>query len=320
MSDPLPALHTLLAHLEARVRRSEQRAWMSPAARTALKEIIRMKPGRMVLAKPKAEPAARAATPVPVDSPLAPVHAPGPPAAPAPVIAQKRPVESPAPPQLSTEEKRQRLAAVAARAEAAPAARKLGTLRDRMIFATGNPNSPIVFVGEAPGADEEKQGEPFVGVAGQLLNRVLKAMGFERSDVYITNICKFRPITDDGKPQGTRNRQPTDTEMNACIEFVQEELAIIQPKVIVALGKTAVEGLLQRDVAITRLRGQWQEYRGIPLMPTFHPSYLKRKEDEGETVANAEKRKHWEDMLQVMEKLSMTITEKQRRFFLPKTF
>jgi uracil-DNA glycosylase family 4 len=316
MSDPLPALHTLLAHLEARVRRSEQRAWMSPAARTALKEIIRMKPGRMVLAKPKAEPAARAATPVPVDSPPAPVHAPGPPAAPAPVIAQERPVESPAPPQLSTEEKRQRLAAVAARAEAAPAARKLGTLRDRMIFATGNPNSPIVFVGEAPGADEEKQGEPFVGVAGQLLNRVLKAMGFERSDVYITNICKFRPITDDGRPQGNRNRAPTGTEMNACIEFVQEELAIIQPKVIVALGKTAVEGLLQRDVAITRLRGQWQEYRGIPLMPTFHPSYLKRKEDEGETVANAEKRKHWEDMLQVMEKLGIAITDKQRRFFL----
>jgi uracil-DNA glycosylase family 4 len=310
MTNPLPALHTLLAHLEARVRRGEPRAWMSPAARTTLKEIIRMKPGRMVFAaapKSKLE-----------EKPSVAVEPPAPAPEAVPVAVPETPAESPAPPQLSTEEKRQRLAAVAARAEAAPAARALGTLRDKMVFAVGNPDSPIVFVGEAPGADEEKQNEPFVGVAGQLLTRVIKAMGLERSDVYITNICKFRPLTDDGRPQGTRNRQPTGTEMNACIEFVQEELAIIQPKVIVALGKTAVEGLLQRDVAITRLRGQWHEYRGIPLMPTFHPSYLKRKEDEGEEVANAEKRKHWEDMLQVMEKLGMAISEKQRRFFLPK--
>ncbi len=311
MSNPLPALHTLLAHLEARVRRGEPRAWISDDARTALKDIIRMKPGRMVFAAAKVEAAAPAiAEPTPAPAP--------PPEKPAPVIVPETPVASPAPAPLSTNEKRRRLAEVAARAEASPAARRLGTLRDKMVFAVGNPDSPIVFVGEAPGADEEKQNEPFVGVAGQLLTRVIKAMGLERSDVYITNICKFRPLTDDGKPQGTRNRQPTGTEMNACIEYVQEELAIIQPKVIVALGKTAVEGLLQRDVAITRLRGQWHEYRGIPLMPTFHPSYLKRKEDEGETVANAEKRKHWEDMLQVMEKLGMTITEKQRRFFLPR--
>ena len=184
-----------------------------------------------------------------------------------------------------------------------------------MVFATGNPDAQIMFVGEAPGADEEKQGEPFVGVAGQLLTRVIKAMGLERSDVYITNICKFRPITDDGRPQGSRNRQPTGVEMNSCIEYVLEEIAIIQPKVIVALGKTAAEGLLQRDVAITRLRGLWLEYQGIPLMPTFHPSYLKRKEDDGDEAANAEKRKHWEDMLQVMERLALPISEKQRGFF-----
>jgi len=311
MSNPLPALHTLLAHLQARVRRGEPRAWISEDARTALKEIIRMKPGRMIFAAPKAKPAA------------APVEAPPAPESPLPAQPVSSPepevsVASPAPAPLSTEEKRRRLAEVTARAEAAPAARKLGTLRDKMVFAVGNPDSPIVFVGEAPGADEEKQGEPFVGVAGQLLTRVIKAMGLERSDVYITNICKFRPITDDGRPQGNRNRAPTGAEMNACIEYVQEELAIIQPKVIVALGKTAVEGLLQRDVKITSLRGQWHEYRGIPLMPTFHPSYLSRKESEGAEVANAEKRKHWEDMLLVMEKLGMAITEKQRRFFLPR--
>ena len=186
-----------------------------------------------------------------------------------------------------------------------------------MVFATGSPDAQIMFVGEAPGSDEEKQGEPFVGVAGQLLTRVIKAMGLERSDVYITNICKFRPITDDGKPQNNRNRTPTGVEMNACIEYVIEEIAVIQPKVIVALGKVAVEGLLKRDVAITRLRGQWLEYQGIPLMPTFHPSYLKYREDDGE--ANAEKRKHWEDMLTVMERLAMPISDKQRRFFLPKS-
>jgi len=188
-----------------------------------------------------------------------------------------------------------------------------------MVFATGNPDAQIMFVGEAPGSDEEKQGEPFVGVAGLLLTRVIKAMGLERSDVYITNICKFRPITADSKPQGTKNRTPSGAEMNACMEYVQEEIAIIQPKVIVALGKTAAEGLLQRDVAITRLRGRWLEYHGIPLMPTFHPSYLKRKEDEGEAIANSEKRKHWEDMLMVMDRLHMPITDKQRRFFLPKS-
>ena len=197
---------------------------------------------------------------------------------------------------------------------------KLHTLgRRQIVFGVGNPQADLMFVGEAPGADEEKQSEPFVGIAGQLLTRVIKAMGLERSDVYITNICKFRPITDDDRPQGNRNRAPTGVEMNACMEYVLEEIAIIQPKVIVALGKTAAEGLLQRDVAITRLRGQWLEYKGIPLMPTFHPSYLKRKEDDGETIANAEKRKHWEDMMMVMERLNMPITDKQRRFFLPKS-
>lgn len=220
---------------------------------------------------------------------------------------------------MAPQSKAERLAAVQRRAEEAPKARALGTLRDTMVFATGNPDAQIMFVGEAPGADEEKQREPFVGVAGQLLTRVIKAMGLERSGVYITNICKFRPIVEDDRPQSTRNRQPTGTEMAACMEYVLEEIAIVQPRVIVALGKTAAEGLLQRDVAVTRLRGQWLEFKGTPLMVTFHPSYLKRKEDEGEAIANAEKRKHWEDMLMVMERLDMNITDKQRRYFLPKS-
>jgi uracil-DNA glycosylase family 4 len=305
--NPIAALHVLLAHLEARARAGHERVWMSPDARAALKEICRMKPGRLAITK---------SPPLP---PLSPQPAPGPAETIPPPRTQKdiAPQTAPAP-GLTRAEKESRLADIASRAEASPNARGLGTLRDIMVFATGNPEAEIMFVGEAPGADEEKQREPFVGIAGQLLTRVIKAMGLERSDVYITNICKFRPATDDGRPQGTRNRQPTGTEMNACMDYVLEEIAVIQPKVIVALGKTAAEGLLQRDVAITRLRGQWLECRGIPLMPTFHPSYLKRKEDEGEAAANAEKRKHWEDMLNVMERLNMPISEKQRAFFLPR--
>lgn len=305
--NPLPALHAFAAHLQARARRGEQRVWMSPEARAALKEIIRMRPGRLIFQSQ--ETPAIPATPPP---------APEPASAPPPALVQAT-VSTPAPislPPAPLADKRPRLAAVAARAEAAPAARALGTLREKMVFATGSPDAQIVFVGEAPGAEEENQGEPFVGAAGQLLNKVLKAMGLERSEVYITNICKFRPAAGSRTGRQTGNRNPTGIEMSSCIEFVQEELAIIRPRVIVALGKTAVEGLLEREVAITRLRGQWQEYRGIPLMPTFHPSYLLHKESDGEVLALAEKRKHWEDMLQVMERLGMNVSEKQRRFFL----
>jgi DNA polymerase len=315
--NPLAALHVFKAHLEARARAGETKIWMSDEARAMLKEICRMKPGRMTFTAPKPE-----VTPAP------PVKQEAPPAAatfsaPEAVVssADREPaaaqVEAPAP--VAPQSKAERLAAVQRRAEDAPKARALGTLRDTMVFATGNPDAQIMFVGEAPGADEEKQREPFVGVAGQLLTRVIKAMGLERSDVYITNICKFRPIVEDDRPQGTRNHQPTGTEMAACMEYVLEEIAIVQPRVIVALGKTAAEGLLQRDVAVTRLRGQWLEFKGTPLTVTFHPSYLKRKEDEGEAIANAEKRKHWEDMLMVMERLDMNITDKQRRYFLPKS-
>jgi DNA polymerase len=214
--------------------------------------------------------------------------------------------------------RRERLAEVARRAEASPAARALGTLRDIMVFATGNPDAEIMFVGEAPGAQEERLGAPFVGPAGNLLDRVLKAMGLERSAVYISNICKFRPKTDDDR-QGTKNRKPTLTEMKACLEYVHEEIAIIQPRVLIALGATAAEGLLQRPITVNKVRGQWLECQGIPLMVTFHPSYLLHREADGEEAANTEKRKHWEDMLRVMEHLNMPVSEKQRAYFLPKS-
>lgn len=292
---PLAALHVFAAHLDARARAGDERIWMSPEARAALREIVRMKPGRMVFKAPRVDPAP--VPPVPgieeLDGGKLPPLVPG------------------------RTEKEALLADVARRAEASPHARALGTLRDTMVFATGNPEAGIMLVGEAPGAVEEKLRQPFVGPAGSLLDRILKAMGLDRSSVYITNICKFRPKIA-GAGQGTQNRKPTALEMESCLEFVREEIAIIRPKVIIALGATAGEGLLQRPVSVGQVRGQWLECQGIPLLVTYHPSYLLRKEEEGEVVAHAEKRKFWETMLMAMERLAMPVSEKQRRFFLPK--
>jgi DNA polymerase len=164
-----------------------------------------------------------------------------------------------------------------------------------------------MFVGEAPGADEDQQGEPFVGKAGQLLTRIIQTMGFTRDTVYIANILKCRPDTP-GRTIG--NRKPTPEEMKTCLPYLLAQIDIIQPQVMVALGATAVEGLFGRTVGITRLRGQWQTFRGIPVMPTYHPAYLLRNE------ALGEKRKVWEDMLQVLERLGRPINEKQRNYFL----
>src|SRR2546430_17342595 len=128
-----------------------------------------------------------------------------------------------------------------------------------------------MFVGEAPGADEDEEGEPFVGKAGQLLTRIIQAMGFARDAVYIANILKCRPDTP-GQTRG--NRKPTPEEMQTCLPYLLAQLDIIEPKVIVALGATAVEGLLGKSGGITRLRGHWQEFCGVPGMPTDHPAYL----------------------------------------------
>jgi DNA polymerase len=183
----------------------------------------------------------------------------------------------------------------------------LASSRKNVVFGVGNIESPLMFVGEAPGADEDEQGEPFVGKAGQLLTKIIQATGLKREDVYIANILKCRPDTP-GQTAG--NRKPTSQEMETCIPFLHEQIDLIKPKVLVALGATAVEGLLGKTIGITRLRGQWQTYRNIPLMPTYHPAYLLRNQ------AMSEKRKVWEDMLSVMEKLEMPINEKQRNFFL----
>jgi len=171
----------------------------------------------------------------------------------------------------------------------------------------GNPDAELMFIGEAPGLDEDRQGEPFVGRAGQLLTKIIKAMGFAREEVYIANVLKCRP----DMPAGAfGNRAPTPQEMQTCRPYLVEQIDIIQPKVVVALGAVAVEGLLGTRGAMRDLRGRWHSYNATPLMITYHPAYLLRNQ------APSEKRKVWEDMLQVLERLEKPISDKQRNYFL----
>jgi DNA polymerase len=210
-------------------------------------------------------------------------------------------------PPLNREAKAAAFAKLRERALACVKCSHLAASRKNVVFGVGSIDAELMFVGEAPGADEDVQAEPFVGKAGQLLTRVIETMGLRRGDVYIANILKCRPDTP-GQTAG--NRKPTTEEMQTCISYLHEQIDLIRPKVIVALGGTAVEGLLGKTIGIMKLRGNWKTYRGIPLMPTYHPAYLLRNQ------ALSEKRKIWEDMLQVMEKLGIPISEKQRRFFL----
>ena len=180
----------------------------------------------------------------------------------------------------------------------------------KVVFGVGSVHAELFFCGEAPGADEEIQGEPFVGKAGQLLTKILRGMGLSREEVYIGNIMNWRPEL----PTTSGNRPPTSEEFNYCLPFLRAQLEIVQPKVIIALGATAVNGLLGPDPKrrMGDVRGKWNEFQNIPLMITYHPSYILRS---GTLRA---KRTIWEDMLTVMEKVGLPVTEKQRGYFLSK--
>jgi uracil-DNA glycosylase family 4 len=182
----------------------------------------------------------------------------------------------------------------------------LAKSRTQVVFGVGNPNAELMFVGEAPGSDEDAQGEPFVGRAGQLLTKIIEAMSFRRDDVYIANVLKCRP---DMPPGSSGNRKPTSEEMKTCLPWLERQIELIKPRVMVALGATALEGLLGATTAVNKLRGRWLDFHGIPVMATYHPAYLLRNQ------SVTEKRKVWDDMLQVLERLGKPISEKQRRFF-----
>ena len=180
--------------------------------------------------------------------------------------------------------------------------------RHSVVFGIGDIQSRILFVGEAPGVEEDLSGQPFVGPAGDLFSKILTAMGLSRDSVYIANLLKCRPDT---PGEATGNRKPRPEEMASCFPWLDRQIDLVHPQVLVALGASAVQGLLGKGTAaITQLRGSWQNYRGIPLMPTYHPAYLLQNQ------ALSEKRKVWEDMLQVLERAGYPITSKQRGFFL----
>jgi DNA polymerase len=163
---------------------------------------------------------------------------------------------------------------------------QLSCERHHIVFGAGNPNADIVLVGEAPGRDEDLQGAPFVGEAGRLLDRILFAMQLTRDDIYICNVIKCRP---------PHNRDPEAEEIGACEQFLKRQLELINPRLIVALGRFAAQTLLQTTTPISRLRGGWHEYHGIPLMPTYHPGYLLRSPGGKKDV--------WFDMKLVLQRL-----------------
>ena len=184
-----------------------------------------------------------------------------------------------------------------------------------VVLGVGHLDAKIMFVGEAPGAEEEIQGEPFVGPAGQLLTKMIQGMGLKRSDVYIGNIMNWRPEipTAPGATQ-VGNRPPSEEEMRYCLPYLRAQIEIVDPALLVALGKTAVEGLLGfgRFKTLGEARGQWHEFAGKPLMVTYHPSYILRE------PTNRKKRLIWDDLLKVMERAVLPISDKQRAYFLDK--
>jgi len=185
----------------------------------------------------------------------------------------------------------------------------LAASRTQVVFGVGNPDAELMFVGEAPGEDEDLQGEPFVGKAGQLLTKIILAMSFAREEVYIGNVLKCRPNTPPGE---SGNRKPKPSEMETCLPYLRQQIDIIQPRALVALGATAMEGLLGANEPLAKLRGRWHDFHGIPLMATYDPAYLLQNQ------SLTEKREVWEDMLLVLDRLGKPISEKQRGFFLSK--
>jgi DNA polymerase len=174
----------------------------------------------------------------------------------------------------------------------------LDEIATRTVFGEGDPNAALMFVGEGPGAEEDKQGRPFVGRSGQLLDKMIQAMGLSRQVVYIANIAKLRAADRDAETGRLKDRPPTDAEVRRGIDFLDRQIEIISPKVLVTLGATALRYMIGRAENVTSARGTWQAYRGLPLMPTYHPSFLLR------AYTPENRAKVWDDLQQVMKKLN----------------
>ena len=297
LAELLELTASLGAHLEA-VKGSGARG-LPPASAEAWQAIERLYPpalqaharsqaGQAPTRPAPARPAPTRPAPTrPAPAPMGVEQRPAPAQNPVPAAA---PVVVPAAPARSPEARSEALTLLASQVRDCE---KCGLCRTRTqtVFARGTGVSGLCFVGEGPGADEDAQGFPFVGKAGQLLDRMIQAMGFGRDDVYVCNIVKCRPPD---------NRKPEPEEMSQCMPYLAEQLALIEPQVLVALGATPVQGLLGTTGGITRLRGTWRLYQGkIPVMPTFHPAYLLR--------TPSAKREVWEDLQAVLRQMGRPV-------------
>jgi uracil-DNA glycosylase family 4 len=244
--------------------------------------------------------------------PLSPVSRP-----PSPVVAAPATPTLPPPPTvvLPAGEKSARWAALLDAVINDPICKASVRAGKKVVLGVGTLDARIMFVGEAPGAEEEIQGEPFVGPAGQLLTKMIQAMGLKRSDVYIGNIMNWRPQmpTVEGREQ-VGNRPPNEEEMRYCLPYLRAQIEVVNPELLVALGSTAAQGLLGVGSfkALGDIRGKWHTFADKPLMVTYHPSYILRNQ------SNRSKRMIWEDLLKVMERAALPVTDKQRGFFLDK--
>jgi DNA polymerase len=310
------ALHALTDELRRLKTAGVKTITVSDASLLALRTVVAARGGDRVRspAPPeRAVPAALASR----TTPAAPIASPRPPPPVARPVAPPPPATPALPPapvvKLPDGDKAQRWAALLAMVTGDPVCRANVRVGKKVVLGVGSLDATIMFVGEAPGAEEEIQGEPFVGPAGQLLTKMIQGMGLKRSEVYIGNIMNWRPQmpTVDGREQ-VGNRPPTEEEMRYCLPFLRAQIEVVNPGLIVALGSTAAQGLLGFGSfkALGDIRGQWREFAGKPLMVTYHPSYILRNQ------SNRSKRMIWEDLLKVMERVSLPVSEKQRGFFL----
>jgi DNA polymerase len=274
---------------------------------------------RVVRSRAGGAPRAETAPIAPQAPAAAPAGRPSP-AAPVPATVAVPRVAAPSLPEapvvrLPDGDKRARWDALLAQVTGDPICRANVRPGKKVVLGVGTLDAAIMFVGEAPGAEEEIQGEPFVGPAGQLLTKMIQAMGVARGDVYIGNIMNWRPQmpTVEGRDQ-VGNRPPTEDEMRFCLPYLRAQIEVVKPRLLVALGSTAAQGLLgfRSFKALGDVRGRWHDFGGRPLMVTYHPSYILRE------PTNRKKRLIWDDLLQVMERAELPISERQRGFFLEK--
>jgi DNA polymerase len=276
---------------------------------------------RVVARRAAATSAANAVEPTaPKTAPVIPAAAPAAPTAvkprevvrPAAAVVSE-PLRTPPEVRLPAGTKAERWAALKALVEGDQNCRAHLRPGKRVVLGVGSLDAALMFVGEAPGAEEELQGEPFVGPAGQLLTRMIVAMGVAREEVYIGNIMNWRPglPTAEGQEQ-VGNRPPTAGEMAYCLPFLRAQVEVVAPRFLVALGATAAQGLLGAGAFKTlgEVRGRWHDFGGIPLMVTYHPSYILRE------PTPRRKRLIWEDLLQVMERSGLPVSDRQRGHFL----